>query len=438
MPGQKAEDKIRVEFNQKLYNPQDLIVYEKNNKDHPEEQIKELIKSIKKYGVVVPIIIDSNKVIIAGHGTREACLRLWLTEVPCDVRDDLTPNQARELRILHNRISELGKRNKDNLLFELRDLNDLDLAGLYPDLDPFVDQDKDKEEIEDEAPDIGKKYVVQKGDIFQLGDHFLMCGDSSDKEMVDKLMAWQKADMVFTDPPYNVAYVGKGKNTSNGIKNDDMSDVEFEGMLREWFARYRENIKTGGGYVCIPLNLNSGTLWEAYNGGLIFGKVSTRMEQANGCDGVVRLSMEAWAFLLLLSERFYYPILWRQNSHDNRRLYEIRRPDPRSYKKSERSRKRVKNNHMDDETRSCERLRTPYPEAYRTHLICTLKFEQGWWFGPRPLRWVRVHSHSLREAPESQSKHGARREICGGYYQALSYLHQRRKGHQVYKSCLRY
>lgn len=105
------------------------------------------------------------------------------------MRDDLTPNQARELRILHNRISELGKRNKDNLLFELRDLNDLDLAGLYPDLDPFVDQDKDKEEIEDEAPDIGKKYVVQKGDIFQLGDHFLMCGDSSDKEMVDKLMA---------------------------------------------------------------------------------------------------------------------------------------------------------------------------------------------------------------------------------------------------------
>ena len=87
------------------------------------------------------------------------------------------------------------------------------------DLDPFVDNDKDKEEIEDDAPGVLDKYVVQKGDIFQLGEHILMYGDSSDKSMVAKLMGGKKkADMVFTDPPYNVAYVGKGKNTSNGIK----------------------------------------------------------------------------------------------------------------------------------------------------------------------------------------------------------------------------
>lgn len=66
--------------------------------------------------------------------------------------------------------------------------------------------------------------------------------------------------MVFTDPPYNVAYVGKGKNTSNGIKNDDMSDAAFETMLAEWFARYRENIKTGGGALHIPLNQHSGSI----------------------------------------------------------------------------------------------------------------------------------------------------------------------------------
>ena len=238
---------IKVSFTTEMKRLEDLIVYDKNNKDHPEDQIKEFVISIQKYGVVLPLIIDKNNVIIAWHGTREACLRLWIQEVACIVRDDLSDDEARGLRIAHNKISELGKRNKKNLLFELRDLWDQWLAGLFLDLDPFVDDDKDKELIEDEAPWLQTKFVVQKGDIFHLGDHILMCGDSSDKSMVDKLMNWQKADMVFTDPPYNVAYVGKGKNTSNGIKNDDMSDAAFETMLAEWFARYRESIKTTAG-----------------------------------------------------------------------------------------------------------------------------------------------------------------------------------------------
>ena len=143
MPDTKAEKVIRVSFNTKLFDPEDLIVYEKNNKDHPEEQIKELIKSIKKYGVVAPIIIDSNKVIIAGHGTREACLRLWMKEVPCDVRDDLTPNEARELRILHNRISELGKRNKENLFFELSWLENDDLSDIFKWIDLLPPDEND-------------------------------------------------------------------------------------------------------------------------------------------------------------------------------------------------------------------------------------------------------------------------------------------------------
>jgi DNA modification methylase len=247
MPDSKADKEIRVSFATEMRYLEDLIIYDKNNKDHPEEQIKEFVISIQKYGVVLPLIIDKNNVIIAGHGTREACLRMGIKEVACIVRDDLSEAEARGLRIAHNKISELGKRNKQNLLYELRDLGDQWLAGLFLDLDPFVDNDKDKEEIEDDAPGVLDKYVVQKGDIFQLGEHILMCGDSSDKAMVAKLMGGKKADMVFTDPPYNVAYVGKGKNTSNGIKNDDMSDAAFETMLSEWFARYRENIKTTAG-----------------------------------------------------------------------------------------------------------------------------------------------------------------------------------------------
>lgn len=124
MPKTAGEKAIRVVFNTQLLDPTDLVVYERNNKDHPEEQIKHLMESIQEFGVVAPLIIDSNKVLIAGHGTREACIRLGIKEVPCDVRDDLTLEQARVLRIKHNRIQELGKTNRGNLLYELQDIGD--------------------------------------------------------------------------------------------------------------------------------------------------------------------------------------------------------------------------------------------------------------------------------------------------------------------------
>lgn len=152
MPDRKAEKAIRVSFNTQLFDPSDLVVYEKNNKDHPEEQIVQLMKSIGKYGVVAPLIIDSNKVIIAWHGTREACIRLGMKEVPCDVRDDLTPKEARELRIYHNRISELGKRNKDNLLFELTEIMSEDLMPLFPDIDIMWETEEPKKK--------NKKYKI--------------------------------------------------------------------------------------------------------------------------------------------------------------------------------------------------------------------------------------------------------------------------------------
>lgn len=124
-----------------MFDPKELIIYKRNNKDHPEEQIVQLIKSISKYGVVAPLIIDSKNVIIAWHGTREACIRLWMKEVPCDVRDDLTQKEARELRIYHNRISELWKRNKDNLLFELTWLENTELTDIFKWIDIFPSED---------------------------------------------------------------------------------------------------------------------------------------------------------------------------------------------------------------------------------------------------------------------------------------------------------
>lgn len=95
MPDAKTEKPVRVSFDTEMRYLEDLIIYDKNNKDHPEEQIKEFVISIQKYGVVLPIIIDKHNVIIAGHGTREACLRMGIKEVDCIVRDDLSEAEAR-------------------------------------------------------------------------------------------------------------------------------------------------------------------------------------------------------------------------------------------------------------------------------------------------------------------------------------------------------
>lgn len=148
MPDSKADKEIRIEFNTKMFNPSDLIVFWKNNKDHPEDQIVQLMKSISKYWVATPLIIDSKNVIIAWHGTREACIRLWMKEVPCDVRNDLTPKEARELRIYHNRISELGKRNKENLFFELSWLENNDLSDIFKWIDIFPKDSEDDSLVE--------------------------------------------------------------------------------------------------------------------------------------------------------------------------------------------------------------------------------------------------------------------------------------------------
>lgn len=432
MPG-KADNPIRVKFDTVYLNPDDLIVYEKNNKDHPEEQVLLIMESIKNYGFTNSLIVDSKNVLIAWHGRHAAAKRLGLTEIPCQVRDDLTPKQVDTYRLLDNKIAELSKDNKANILFELKRLEDFALAALYPNLDPFKDDDADKEAIEDEAPGFRNKYVVQKGDIFQLWDHYLMCGDSSNKEMVAALMDNQKADMIFTDPPYNVAYQGKGKNTSNGIKNDDMSELEFESMLREWFLRYRENVKEGGGGVCLPLNKHSSIIPEAHRGRWFRREVSARMEQTDSCDGMVWLPMETWAFFLLWSKRQLNSILRWQNQHYHRRLSENRRSDTRCYQTSKRSWEGMKDNYLDNEAWPRPWLCSSYTKACGTYRIRSRKLQQS--MRPRHGSFLRFwkYTNSLWETQTSMSIDGTWREIYRGDYQTVSYLHKVRKGSPMCK-----
>lgn len=218
-----------------------LIPYERNNKIHTEEQVKKIAKSIKELWFRSPIIVDENRVILAGHWRLAAAQKLKLKEVPVIQYTDLTEEQKKKYRLLDNRLSDLSEYDLDNLKLELQELNDERLNGLFEEFDLKLEEEEWNEEIEDEAPEVQPDPIVQEWDIFELegknGKHYLICGDSTKSETYTKLteLAGKKADLLFTDPPYNVNYKGQGKKTSNGIMNDRMSDQNFLFFLQDTF-----------------------------------------------------------------------------------------------------------------------------------------------------------------------------------------------------------
>ncbi len=218
--------------------------YEKNAKKHPREQVEKIANFIKEFGMNQPIVVDKDGVIIVGHGRYEALKLLgwdikpeWVLTV-----SNLTPEQVAAYRLADNKLNESDWDMK-LVVDELRSLSlpMLDLTGFDRDL--VLDND-DKDDVVPEVPEDAQS---SQGDVYQLGNHRVMCGDSTEADEVRVLMNGVKADMVFTDPPYNVAYEGDGKETSRTIKNDDMSPEKFAQFLGETFKRYRENIKDGSG-----------------------------------------------------------------------------------------------------------------------------------------------------------------------------------------------
>lgn len=187
--------------------PSELKTYEYNNKDHPAEQIEILADMIMRFGFNSPIILDQNHEIIAGHGRLLASQKLGLERIPCIIKENLTEKEIREYRLLDNRIAELATNNIENIQIELEALQLDYLNELYIDIVEVQTENAiQKELIEDEVPIVTTEPIVQYGDIFQLGNHILMYGDSTKKEDVEKLMNHEKAQMIFTDPPYNVNY----------------------------------------------------------------------------------------------------------------------------------------------------------------------------------------------------------------------------------------
>ena len=202
-----------------------LIPYVNNARTHSDAQVAQIAGSIKEFGFNNPVLIDEESGIIAGHGRVLAARKLNLNTVPCIKLSHLSPAQRKAYILADNKLALNAGWDNDILRLELADLKELDidtdLTGFTLDeiaeLNPNITVGLTDEDAVPEVPD---EPITKLGDIYQLGNHRLMCGDSTSIDAVEKLMDGAKADMVFTDPPYGVSYTGGLQNSKDGLKGD--------------------------------------------------------------------------------------------------------------------------------------------------------------------------------------------------------------------------
>lgn len=221
----------------------ELKPYEKNPRRN-DEAVKFVASSIKEFGFKVPIIVDKDMIIIAGHTQYKAAKRLKLKEVPVIMADDLTDEQVKAFRLADNKVAERSEWDFDLLTDELTDILDIDMEQFGFEFDGGVEDEVQEDDFEIEPP---KEPKAKLGDIYQLGRHRLMCGDSTNVEDVEKLMNGSQADLLLTDPPYNVDYEGKTKEALK-IENDHMGDDSFYQFLYDIFTNACAVMKDGASF----------------------------------------------------------------------------------------------------------------------------------------------------------------------------------------------
>lgn len=240
---------------------EDLIPFHNNSRVHDEKNLKAIAASVDRFNWLQPIVVDKDGVIIMGHGRREAALQLGMTEVPVLVADWLTENEVAAAREADNMTQDLSFFDYEKLNLNLGEIDwfDIDMTDFGFKLDDElgshnVDEDDYTEEDAAAAPS-----RVKRGDIWQLGEHRLMCGDSTDSESVEKLMGGDVADLLLTDPPYNVA-LGHHMRPSEAkqlhrrtdglvIDNDAFdSEQEFEDFLLSALESTLPHLKQGGAF----------------------------------------------------------------------------------------------------------------------------------------------------------------------------------------------
>ena len=234
-----------------------LIPYARNPRTHSDAQIAQIAASIAEFGFNNPILVDTKAGIIAGHGRLLAARKLQLKEVPVIVLDHLTETQKRAYILADNQLALNAGWDEQLLRSELAALQDedfsLELIGLYDDELARLLAAQDAAEgltDEDAVPDLPENPVSAVGDLWILGSHKLLVGDATIDPEVTRLMANDAADLIFTDPPYNVDYEGYTEDRLK-IKGDRMSDAEFKQFLEAAFQSCRTAAKPGASlYVC--------------------------------------------------------------------------------------------------------------------------------------------------------------------------------------------
>ena len=220
-----------------------LLPYARNARTHSDDQVAQIAASIAEFGFTNPILAGSDGIIVAGHGRLAAAQKLGLEIVPVVVLDHLTPTQRRALVIADNRIAENAGWDDAMLRIELEALQlegfDLDITGFDADalaeLIAGDEPDNEGQTDEDAVPELGETPISRPGDIWIMGKHRVLCGDATVVEGYDRLMQGDAADMVFTDPPYNVNYANSAKDKMRGkdraILNDNLGDGFYDFLL---------------------------------------------------------------------------------------------------------------------------------------------------------------------------------------------------------------
>ena len=255
--------------------------YENNPRKLSETAIEKVAMSLKEYGFRQPIVVDKYRVIVAGHTRFRASKKLGLKQVPVSVIDNLTEEQINAYRIADNRTAEESEWDNELLKMEIKELEakdfKLDLLGFNEDqLNDILFEEKQGLTDEDEVPETPEEPISKLGDIWKLGNHRVMCGNSVDYEDVNKLMNNKIADLVNTDPPYGVNYQSNMRTKSDKfdvIKNDDkilditpMIDKFSKGWVFIWTTwkvidKWLYNTKSFG----FPTNM---VVWHKGGGGI--------------------------------------------------------------------------------------------------------------------------------------------------------------------------
>lgn len=245
--------------------PSSLVPYEKNPRRHNKKQIEQLSRSMRTFGPIVPVLIDTKLKIIAGHCRVQAAMHAGLQTIPTICIEHLSPEQAQAFRIADNRLSELSSWDEELLARTLQELMAVELDFNIEDIGFSLDEIELRIEAlnidqqgapdpDDQVPDTSNEpQVCEIGDIWLLGQNRVMQGDATNPSDIEKLMNGQQASLAFTDPPYNVNYANSAKDKMRGthrpIMNDDLGD-DFEAFLRK-ACTHILSVTSGAVYICM-------------------------------------------------------------------------------------------------------------------------------------------------------------------------------------------